>query len=324
MSTKIKLLKIMELLRGRSDEEHPIRATEICEKMLAEGIPCDRRTLTKDMKMLNAFGYEVMSKMAGHEKAYYVADRSFSDPEIKILMDAVQASSFITSKKTAELIDRIAALSGAHRADSLKKNMVFFNTRKHTNEEIYYNIDALEEAIDQGKKVAFLYFDIREHSRKVLRKNGAVYVTEPITLIFEDNNYYLISYSEESKDIRTYRVDRMKQTKVIDEEISETAREKRNTVGKYAEESFNMYGGEPFDITVVFGEELMGAVYDRFGESTRISPTADGKYSASVRVRKSPTFWGWLFQFGGKMKIISPQSMVDECRKEIEKLWDSV
>lgn len=165
---KIKLLKLLDMLRQETDEQNPLSTTQICAKLGQMGIVCDRRTLPRDIAILNEQGYEIMSLMVGHDKCYYVEDRSFSVPELKILIDAVQAASFITDKKTAELVDKIASLGGTHRAEILKSNMVCFNTRKHSNEQIYYSVDTLERAIqDNGNTpVAFLIRVLPRHSWK--------------------------------------------------------------------------------------------------------------------------------------------------------------
>ena len=192
---KYKLLKLLELLRQETDEQHPLSTSQICSKLGEMGISCERRTLTKDIAVLNELGYEVMWNWVGKEKGYYIEDRSFSVPELKILIDAVQAASFVTEKKTAELIDKIAALGGSHKADILKSNMVCFNTRKHSNESIYYNVGFLEDAIQQQKKVIFYYYDLNENGEKVYRREHHHYVVEPIALVFNDDNYYLMVYS---------------------------------------------------------------------------------------------------------------------------------
>lgn len=177
---KIKLLYVMEMLRQETDEQHPMLTSQIIDKLAEIGISCERRTVGTDMRLLNEYGYEVMCTMVGHEKAYYVEDRSFSVPELKILIDAVQAAKFVTDKKTDELIDKIADLGGRHRAEILKGNMVCFNTRKHTNESIYYNVGMLEEAIQEKKQASFLYFDLNENKERVYRKDATRYVVEPI------------------------------------------------------------------------------------------------------------------------------------------------
>ena len=180
---KIKLLKLIEILQQESDEQHPLRATEICTRLLSLGITCDRRTLTKDVTLLNEQGFDVATTMVGHEKCYYIEDRSFSISELKILIDAVQASNFITEEKTAKMVEKIAGLGGSRRAEILKSNLVCFNTRKHSNESIYDNIAQLEEALQIGKKVIFRYFDLDEHGEKVYRRGGHHYVLEPVALV---------------------------------------------------------------------------------------------------------------------------------------------
>lgn len=149
---KIKLVKLLELLRQQSDEQHPLTTNQICDYMHSNDIPCDRRVVSRDIALLNEIGIEILETAVGRSKAYYVDDRSFSAPELKILIDAVQAASFITDKKTEELIAKIANLGGTHRAEILKSNLVCFNTRKHSNEHIYYNVNTLEDAIQQQKK----------------------------------------------------------------------------------------------------------------------------------------------------------------------------
>ena len=222
-SQKIKLLKLMELLRQETDEQHPMAATVVCQKLNDMEVACDRRTLTRDIQALNDYGYEVMTTMISHEKAYYVEDRSFSVPELKILIDSVQADSFVTDKKTAELIEKIANLGGSHSADILQSNMVCFNTRKHHNESIYYNVDYLEDAIEQKKKVIFYYFDLNENGEKVYRNGHHHYVVEPIALVFNEDNYYMVCYSARHDSTANYRIDRMDAVEVIDEGICEKA-----------------------------------------------------------------------------------------------------
>lgn len=317
---KIKLLKLMEILRQETDEYHPLKTTAICEKLIAMNIKCDRRTLHKDMKVLNEQGFEVMSLLIDHERAYYIADRSFSVPELKILIDAVRAASFVTDKKTAELIDKIAELGGSNRAAILKDNIVHFNTRKHRNECIYYNVDTIEEAIHTDKKIIFHYFDIDENGERVYRRDGHHYVVEPVALVFNEDNYYLVTYSTRHEGTANYRVDRMDQVEIIDEDVTEKAKELRESVAGYTESMFKMYGGQPEDVTLQFDQKLMGAVYDKFGEGTKMLRINDTTCVAAVKAQISPTFWGWLFQFGGRMIINSPETLKEEYKKQAQLL----
>lgn len=315
---KIKLLKLLELLRLDTDEQHPMTTSRICTRLGEMGIVCDRRTLSKDIALLNEQGYEVMDTTVGHEKGYYVEDRSFSIPELKILLDAVQAASFITEKKTAELVNKIANLGGSHRAELLKGNIVNFKTTKHSNEQIFYNVDALEQAIDQQKKVLFRYFDLNEHGQKAYRRDGHRYVVEPIALVFNEDNYYMLCYSSRHQKTSTYRVDRMETVVVLEEAITETAVALKNEVGPYTEQVFKMYAGEAVDIVIEFKDSLIGVVFDKFGEATKMMRSGEHKCVATVKVQISPVFWGWLFQFAGEMQILSPESLVREYKERAE------
>ena len=169
---KMKMLALWEILRQDSDEEHPLSTNELCRKLNEKGIPCERKSIRTDMKQFRNYGFEVESKKVGRERVYYIEDRQFSVPELKILIDAVQAATFITERKSAEMVEKIAALGGSHRADILKSNIVHFNTNKHTNEAILYTVDSIEDAIARKKKVAFNYFHLDEKAERV-------YVTTP-------------------------------------------------------------------------------------------------------------------------------------------------
>lgn len=319
---KIKLLKLLELLRQETDEQHPLTTMDICNRLGAMGISCERRTLSKDVALLNEQGYEVMWRWVGKEKGYYIEDRSFSIPELKILIDAIQASSFITEKKTADLIGKIANLGGSHRAELLQGNMVCFNTRKHSNESIYYNVSSLEDALQHQKKVLFRYFDLDEQGQKVYRREGHRYVVEPVALVFNEDNYYLVVYSSRHDSTANYRVDRMDHVEVLSDAVSEKAISLRGGVAEYTEQAFKMYGGTPTDIVIEFDNQLIGAVYDKFGEDTQMMRSGENKCIATVKVQISPTFWGWLFQFAGLMKVISPDVVIEEYKRRATRLME--
>ena len=315
---KVKLLKLLEMLQLNTDEQHPLTTGEIIAGLSQMGIPCDRRTLAQDIATLNDLDYEIMTTTVGHEKGYYVEDRNFSIPELKILIDAVHASSFITEKKSEDLIYKIASLAGTHRSEVLQRNMVCFNTRKHRNEKILYTIDRLEEAIMSQKKVIFLYFDLDEQGQRVYRRGGHHYVVEPIALVFNEDNYYLTSYSSRYDSTPNYRLDRMDGVKIIDECCSEKAIALRNEVATYTEQAFKMFGGQQEDVVLEFDKSLIGAVYDRFGEDTRMILSGENKCIATLRVRISPVFWGWLFQFAGQMRLLSPAHVVESYRQQAQ------
>lgn len=313
---KMKLLLLMKMLHEESDEEHLLTTKEICGKLSDVGISCDRRTLAKDMQALNTYGFEIMSRMVGHEKGYYVDDRHFSTPELKILIDAVHAATFITPDKSELLIEKVASLNSTHQSEILRRNMVQFNTRKHFNESIFYNVDALEKALLKNRKVSFLYFDLDENRQRVYRKNKTRYTVDPVALVFVEDNYYLMCYTPKYKAITNYRVDRMELVAQEDDAICPEAMPLRENVGAYTEQMFKMFGGEAKRVTLRFDRSLIGAVYDKFGEAVRMVPVDNFTCQAWLTVRLSPTFYGWLFQFGDKMRLVDPPEAVEEfCRR---------
>ena len=317
---KIKLMKIMEILRQETDEEHPMTKVELAARLVAMNVSCSPRSLIRDIKLLNEQGYEIMERLMGHEKGYFVCDRSFSVPELKILIDAVQAAGFVTEKKTGELVDKIAALGGSHRAAILKGNIVKFNTRKHTNETIYYTVGFIEDAIQRNKKIIFRYFDLDENGQKVYRRDGHHYVVEPVALVFNEDNYYLIVYSEKHDGTANYRVDRIDSVEIIDDPISDKARSLRRKVARYTEEAFKMFNCQPETITLRFTDKLIGPVLDKFGEVTKMTRVDDHTIEATVQVRIAPTFWGWLFQFGTDMDIMEPEALKEEYKNKAAEL----
>lgn len=309
---KLRVVKLLEILQQDTDSEHPLATNSLLCRLAELGYTADRRTVARDIEILNAQGYEVMQVKDGKQNAYYIEDRSFSLPELKILIDAVQAASFITDKKSDDLIRKIAALGGSHQAEILTGNIVHFNTRKHTNEHIYYNVEILEQAVRDKLKATFRYFDLDEKLNKVYRKDGAVYKTEPIALVFNNDNYYLMTYDQSADgEVRNYRVDRMDSVEILDEKICKESKDKIRTVSRYTEQVFRMYGGRTEKVTLKFDKKLMGAVYDKFGEKTKIRKKGE-EYSASVEVQISPTFWSWLMTFKGNMIISEPQELANE------------
>lgn len=306
---KIKLIKVLEILQENTDEDHQMTTTELCQSVLDAGIRCDRRTLAEDIKVLNEFGYEVMSGTKGHAKTYYIADREFDHHELKILIDAVQAASFITDKKTDELVQKIANLGGKPRAQVLIDQMIYFNTTKHNNESIYYNIDTIEQAIQKRKQISFLYFDLDAGGTRVYRKEKKWYVASPVALIFSNDNYYLAAVNDKYQNLHNYRVDRMEAVSIEKEDIPDLPVLKGKDLAEYRETAFQMFVGEKEFVKLEFTDEVRNAIFDKFGEKIRITKEKGGKYVTTVQVQVSPTFFGWVFQFGSKMKILSPKNV---------------
>ena len=320
---KIKLLKIYELLSRETDEDHPISRMELCRRLNEMGVSSNVRTLSKDVAILQNNGYEIISYMSKHERFFYMPEHHLTIPEMKILIDAVQAASFITEKKTAELVAKLAVLGGSHQAELLMKNMICFNTRKHTNESILYVVDSIEDAIIRKKKITFNYFHLNEKAERdyVTTPSGRKkkYNVEPVALIYNEDNYYMMAYSARHPgSTANYRVDRMDRVEVVeDSELSAAALERIAGVADYTEQVFKMFGGEKEDVTLRFDKSLIGPVFDKFGEDTKMQVVNESECKADVSVQVSPTFFGWLAQFGGKMQIVKPKNLEKRYREHI-------
>ena len=325
---KIKLIKLYELLRKETDEDHHISRVELCRRLNEMGISSNVRTLSEDIKVLTANGFEVMSFLKDKEKFFYIPEHELTIPEIKILIDALQAASFITEKKTAELVEKVAAMGGSHKAELLKANMVRFNTRKHTNEAILYTVDGIEDAIIRRKKIAFNYFHLNEKAERVYvtTSTGRLkrYYLEPVALIFNEDNYYLMAYNKKyPKRTASYRIDRIDHLEVVEDSfMSPEAIAKIDGVAEFTEQAFKMYGGEPEDVVLQFERPLVEPVFDKFGEDIPVMPVNDETLAATVHVQISPTFFGWLAQFGERMQLISPAKVVKQYKKHIEQILD--
>lgn len=316
--SKIKLLKIWEILKQESDEDHPLSTGELLARLEKGGIACDRRTLYQDIAALNHFGYEVISKRGQHSNSYYIVDRSFDVPELRILIDAVQAASFITEKKTAELVDKIAALGGSNRAEILKRNIVEFNTTKHSNESIYYSINTIEDGILAERKISFNYFDLDRSGGRQLRKDGERYVVNPVAMVFSNDNYYLVCYHDKHKNTASYRIDRMLDVRITDEPVNQSARPKSLNVSEHRKQAFSMFGGKTVQVRFEADPDLLDVIYDKFGEKTVIINCRENKIQFSAAVQLSPVFFGWCCTFGDKLKILSPKDVVEGMQKHIQ------
>ena len=321
---KVKLIKLYELLRKETDENHPISRMELCRRLNEMDISSNVRTLSQDIEVLRDNGFEIESFLKDKERFYYVPEHELTIPEIKILIDALEAASFVTEKKTTELVEKVAALGGSHKAELLKENMICFNTRKHTNEAILYTVDGIEDAIIHRKKIAFNYFHLNEKAERVYVTTSTGekkrYYVEPVALIFNEDNYYLMAYSSKHPDsTASYRIDRIDHLEVVEESImSDAAIAKIDGVAEFTEQAFKMYGGELEDVVLQFERSLVDPVFDKFGENTPMMKVNDTTCAATVHAQISPTFFGWLAQFGNRMRVLSPDKVVDQYKKHIK------
>lgn len=318
---KIKLVKILEILRQDSDEDNYIETSEILSKLATMGIICDRRTLAADIEVLNSYGYEVLSeKSPGKPNKYCVIDRSFDVPELRILIDAVQASSFITPKKTEELIDKIADLGGSHRAELLRRNIVKFNTTKSTNENIFYSISEINAAIENGKKVSFEYFDFNEKHERVYRRSGKRYYVNPLATIYDDDNYYLICYYGRFEGVVHYRIDRMDRVEMVVNQPIDVYNGEPIDLKRHKKTLFGMFQGEEQLVEFQADASILDPIFDIFGDKVEITSDENGKLRFKAAVQLSPTFYGWCLSFGDKLQVDGPNEVVEKVVEYIHSL----
>ncbi len=319
-SRKIKLLKIWEILNRDTDENNPMPTPVLIKKLAECGIEVDRKILYSYIKLLNDFGYEVMTHRSLSNE-YYVADRKFDIPEIHILMDAVRAAGFITKKKTDELVSKIAQLAGSQRAEVLTRNIVEFNTRKSINENIYYSVYEIALAIEEKKKISFSYFDYDIKRRKVYRKKKSdptqirKYKVNPLATVFSNDNYYLICYDDWFGNLAHYRVDRMDEVTMLDTPISEAAQKNKVDIVRHKQQLFGMFGGDKQKVSFEADKDLIDVVFDFFGADLYISKSAGNKIIFAADVQVSKPFIAWCCSFGTGVKVTAPQTVVETVKE---------
>lgn len=316
---KNKLLLLIEILKHESDPEHPITTNSLIEKLSAYDISCERRTLARDISQLIGMNYPIKSVKVGHSNAYYMEHNDFSVSELKIIIDALQASAVIPEETTISLTEKIADLGGPYCAELLQNNRIRFNIRKQTNNSIWNSISVIEESFKRQTQISFLYFKHDEKGNRVYQRGKKRYIVDPIALIYENDNYYLRCYNQERKGYRNYRIDRMEEAQLLDSIICDEALVLPEELETYTAKTFKMFGGDETDVELEFTEELIDVIFDQFGFDTKIERRDNGLYASRVKVQISSTFWGWYFQFPDQMRIISPDSVADQCLRWADK-----
>lgn len=321
---KSKILHIAKLLLQKTDENNCVTVPQIIEYLAKQGISAERKSIYDDLKTLEDFGLDIC-KRKSKQVEYYIASRDFELAELKLLVDSIQSSKFITVKKSNELIQKIERLASEGEGKQLHREVYVANRVKTHNEKIYYNTDALHSAILSKKQITFKYFEWCvnfgnvDKVTKRQRKNK-LYKVSPWKLTWDDENYYLIAYDNEDKKIKHYRVDKMESIEVCDEKCAfDNAFDKYN-MGIYSRSVFGMFGGELVMVKIRFHNSLVGVVVDRFGKNVFISRDDDDHFCVSANVCLSPTFFGWLFGFGSKAKLLSPDTAVSQFKDYLDKV----
>ena len=308
---KAKLLYLARILSQQTDQEYPMTIARMMDLLQAQGVDVrDRKSLYDDLETLRVFGMDIEKQREGRSVGYYVAGREFELPELKLLVDAVQSSRFITHNKTNQLIRKVESLASVHQARQLQRQVYVTRRIKAMNESIYYTVDALHEAIDSGKQIRFHYFEWalgrgRERVEKRLRRGGGWYQVSPFSLVWDNENYYLVAFETESGTVRHYRVDKMQNLTVTD--LPREGLPENFDPAAYAGSLFGMYNGVQETVKIRFENSLIGVVADRFGREVFLSPDGDSHFTVTTKVAVSPQFLSWVFSFGPQAQILSPE-----------------
>ena len=315
---KIKLLVLYDILCRLTDENHALNTDELIEELGKQGIKASPRVLTRDIELLNSHGYEILSYKKKYYY-YYVVNRRFENAEIAMLADVVKASKLSSGQK-AMLVDKLARNISSYQAALLSKNTISYDTPKRSNSHIIYSIDEIDHAISERKKVSFLYYSLDAKKNKVYRKDGKRYITNPLVMVWNKDNYYLITYPDRHDGTTTYRIDRMESVKVEDADIVEKAEFANFDIEKYRTQVFSMFGGEVHTVEMQFVEEMIDDMYDKFGEEIRIMPGTDGTFRVKVPIQISPTFFSWVAGSCGKVHILYPRTINEQFKEFVEKI----
>lgn len=317
--TRIKCLKLWELLCRETDAEHPLSSVEIIRKLAEEGISFTRKTLYRDIEVLNHFGYEIFCTRS-RANEYYVTDRNFDMAELHILMDALQAASFISAKKTAELSGKVAALAGSKTAETMKRNMVAFRTVKTNEETVLYSVNEILTALLTHKKISFLYFHYGLRHEKNYIRDKRPLIVSPLFTVFSNDQYYLLFYDSEYGEIVHYRIDKMENVLVLEEEAEDPPEEFRFSPAQYKKSVFDMYSGKEETVRFSVDPVALDVVFDKFGAKTALQPQEDGRVEFSARVQVGATFFGWCATLGSQLKILAPAHTVAEWKQHVDEM----
>ena len=316
---KLKLLYLLKMLEEKTDEENTMSINEMIAELDRYGISAERKSIYDDLEALKHYGLDIASRKSKTTE-YFVASRLFELPELKLLVDAVQCSKFVTHKKSDQLIKKIESLASRNQAMSLHRQVYVSNRVKTINESIYYNVDSLHSAIAENKQVTFKYFDYDIKKEKVYRKNGDRYTVSPYGLSWDDENYYLVTFSHKYKDFTHYRVDRMSDIELCDSARDPLPDNEQFNIADYSKKVFNMFGGEEVTVKLKFDNSLVNAVVDRFGKEIMIGKLDEDSFSIWIKVAVSLTFFAWLSQFGSKVKVLSPDTVIDQYKSHLSEI----
>ena len=319
---KLKLYRLAQIMLENTDDEHYITMPEIMEELGKYEVTADRKTIYADLRDLSVLGIEVEGEPIGNRYHYRVVNRPFELPELKLLVDSIQSSKFITEKKTNTLIKKLEKLVSKYDAQRLQRQVYVSGRIKTMNESIYYTVDAIHNAISENKKIKFQYFQWNVKKEMVLRKDGEPYIVSPWALTWDDENYYMVAIDSSDEKVKHFRVDKMLNIEFLDKPRlgGEKFSGQNADVGLYAKKVFGMFSGEEEIIKLECKNEMAGVIIDRFGKDTMFIPKDDEHFIANVKVIVSNQFISWIFSLGDGVKIVGPEDILEKVKTEVERL----
>lgn len=306
---KLKLLYIKDYLEKSTDEDHRVTVKDMIIYLENLGIHADRKTIYADLEELINYGVDII-RVKGKATEYYVGGRDFELSELRVLIDAVATSRFLTPGKTKRLTDKIMNLCSVHEKKWLEGQLYIPSSHKSTNEHIYHTVFAVHKAIYEGKQIAFTYWKYVGKGEKILKNQGRQYVVMPYLLTWNDSNYYLVAQEERGEKLKTFRVDKIYRIEILDRDIS--LHIDAQSLIKFVDEQFSMFDGDAANVTIEFDDELIGVVLDKFGAEAALISLGNGRTKLLCQVKTSVWFYSWLLGLGGKAKISQPKEVVDE------------
>ena len=318
---KLKLIYLIRMLLEKTDELHSITMQEILQYLSNNDITAERKSIYDDLETIRSLGIDVVGEPFGRSYRYHVVSRQFELAELKLLVDAIQSSRFITERKSRELIKKLESLVSVYEAKQLQRQVYVSGRIKTMNESIYYNVDELHNAIAGNKKILFQYFQWNLKKEMELRRYGKFYEISPWALSWMDENYYLIGYDKEEGKIKHFRVDKMLKIGCMEEEREGRELFESFDMAAYSKKSFGMFGGQEQCVKLLCENSLVGVIIDRFGKDVMILPVDAEHFHVNVDVAVSEPFFGWLFALGGKARILGPETVVEQMREMMKKSY---
>ena len=319
---KLRLIYMIEIFKKYSDEDHSFSVTDICEKLEELNVTATRQTIYKDIEDLRFLGYDIVQTRDGRY-GYYLGKREFDLAELKLMVDAVQAANFISGSDSDKLINKIGSMTSVSRAGKLKRQVYSLDRSRKSMSGIFASIDGIHEAIAENVRIKFRYYDRNEKKELVARHNGEFYLVTPVTLIWDDENYYLVAFDVKEQCIKHFRVDKMGDLSLTSEKSDKNEAIDNLDLSEYNKQVFGMYGGRSELVTLECVNSLAGVIIDRFGEDVTFFQKDDSHFEITVRVKLSPNFYSWIMAFGTKIKITAPKYVTDEFCTLLETVRDS-